>query len=80
MGPLLDAQIALALGVKVVGKDGVYTKAPDKEAGKYLLDQTIGKAKNAVDLNLTGVFSLKKLAEEAEEMMREEEKRTVKTR
>lgn len=54
MGPIVDAQIALALGVKVAGSDDVYVKAPDLNAARYLLDQTIGKARESVDLNHTG--------------------------
>lgn len=52
MGPIIDAQIALALGVKVAGSEDVYVKAPDQNAARYLLDQTIGKARETIDQNL----------------------------
>ena len=61
MKPIVDAQIALALGVKVAGEDGIYEKAPDKDAIKYLLDQTIGKARESLDLKHSGVVAVSHL-------------------
>lgn len=49
LDPILTAQIEAAKGmyVEVKGKK-VYREKPDVQAGKYLLDQTIGKAKETV--------------------------------
>lgn len=39
----------------------IWTKTPDVNAGKNLLDQTIGKARESVDLAVTGNLSLTEL-------------------
>ena len=54
--PLIEAQMALALGhyerVKVNGKtEKVYLQGPDQNAIKYLMDQTIGRAKESLELS-----------------------------
>lgn len=78
-GPIMDAQIELAKGVRVAkeitmnDEEGneisstviVYQKPPDREAAKMLIDQSIGKAKESVELSGHVDFSLKKLADEA---------------
>lgn len=65
-GELVRAQVDLASGLCVeetdtkVNADGeletkrrVYKRPPSNEALKYLLDQSVGKAKESLDLNLT---------------------------
>ena len=65
-GELVRAQVDLASGLWVeetdtkVNADGeletnrrVYKRPPSNEALKYLLDQSVGKAKESLDLNLT---------------------------
>lgn len=65
-GELVRAQVDLASGLWVeetdtkVNADGeletnrrVYKRPPSNEALKYLLDQSVGKAKELLDLNLT---------------------------
>lgn len=71
MGPILDAQIALAVGVRIAGEEGVYTKAPDHNAAKYLIDQAIGKAKETVDQNVRAEMPLSFLLQQALEVSRE---------
>lgn len=54
--PLLDAQIDLAKGISIIGKNGkVYEKEPDGNMLKYLLDQLAGKAKESIDIKHTGM-------------------------
>lgn len=50
--PIMTAQIEAAKGLYFIGKEGqvVYQEKPDITAGKNLLDQTIGKAKETVEL------------------------------
>jgi hypothetical protein len=65
-GELVRAQVDLASGLCVeetdtkVNADGeletkrrVYRRPPSNEALKYLLDQSVGKAKESLDVNLT---------------------------
>lgn len=40
---IVDAQIALALGVKVDDGSDVYTKPPDRAASEYLINRILGK-------------------------------------
>jgi len=49
--PLLEAQLDLALGVRVQDYDGgkVYNRVPDGNAIQYLLNQSIGKPKESVE-------------------------------
>ena len=49
--PLMESQLDAAVGHKYLDpREGkVYTKSPDINAGKYLLDQTIGKAKETIE-------------------------------
>jgi hypothetical protein len=66
--PILTGQIELAKGAyyEVIdgeGKKIVYRRLPDSNSAKYLMDQTIGKAKESIDMTVTPVFSLKALAE-----------------
>jgi hypothetical protein len=56
--PLLNAQIEAAKGIYVEkeldsGTVLVYREKPDINAGKYLIDQTIGKAKESLAVDLT---------------------------
>lgn len=56
--PLIRAQIDLALGhwkeeVKEGGKVKVYMTSPDKDAIKYLVDQTIGRPKESMEVSGT---------------------------
>ena len=54
--PILDAQIEVAQGIWIeeCDKDGrrirVYKKAPDHNVGRYLMDQTIGRATETVKM------------------------------
>ncbi len=53
---LMKAKLDLALGHKVQGKDDdgketIYEKSPDGKAIEYLLDQTIGKAAQKVEVS-----------------------------
>jgi hypothetical protein len=65
-GDLVRAQVDLAAGVwveetdtkinaegEIEEKRRVYRRPPSNEALKYLLDQSVGKAKDSLDLNLT---------------------------
>jgi hypothetical protein len=59
IGPILDAQIASAVGVKYVTEDGeIYTQKPDVSAGKNLIDQAIGKAKETVEQDIEVTLKL----------------------
>lgn len=60
--PILEAQIVAAIGVAVAVKDKTtgkiihaYTTPPDTAVGQYLLNQTIGKPKETLDLNTPNV-------------------------
>lgn len=54
--PIVSAQIDLAKGIRLVDEKGnVYQKAPDKDAAKYLLDHTVGKAKEKLDVQHSGL-------------------------
>lgn len=73
--PILEAQIEAAKGLyyEEVFKDGtkiIWRKEPDINASKYLLDQTIGRAKESVDVTTLGdkVFETKGL--DVEELAR----------
>lgn len=65
-GDLVRAQVDLAAGVwveetdtkinaegEIEEKRRVYRRPPSNEALKYLLDQSVGKAKESLDVNLT---------------------------
>jgi hypothetical protein len=54
--PLLAAKLDLALGVRIQGDDGesFYTKAPDPGSIQYLLNQSIGKPTEHVDVTSQG--------------------------
>lgn len=64
--PIITAQIALAVGIKMNTEDGdVYIKEPSIVAGKYLLDQCIGKPKESVAITQNDGLTLKELYERA---------------
>lgn len=55
LDPILDAQIESAKGLHYETKDKkVFTREPDVAAGKYLVDQLVGKAKESVDVTTKG--------------------------
>lgn len=59
LDPILTAQIESAKGLyyEEVSGDGtkkIWQREPDVNAGKYLLDQAVGKAKESVDLTSGG--------------------------
>lgn len=59
LNPILTAQIEAAKGLyyEEVFKDGtkkIWKKEPDINASKYLLDQTVGRAKENVDITSGG--------------------------
>lgn len=68
IGPIMDAQIALAKGalMSINGKNAFIEK-PDVGAGKYLIDQGIGKAKEQVEVKHTGL-TLRELHEQAKKL------------
>ncbi len=56
LAPIITAQIEAAKGVwREEVMDGekvrIYQKAPDRQAGEYLLNQAAGRPKGSVDLN-----------------------------
>lgn len=63
--PIMDAQVDLAKGIYVEEKNDkgervrVYQKEPDTVSAKYLLDQTIGRAKETIEMNSKlGIFQI----------------------
>ena len=76
--PILTGQIELAKGayhevIDVEGKKIIYRKLPDSGAATYLLNQTIGRAKETVDMNVAPAFSLIALSKRAAELRLEDE-------
>lgn len=63
---LLKAQFDLAIGVQVKeakgDKERVYTKAPDKDAGQYLINRVMGKPTERIEVENT--FDLTNLTDE----------------
>lgn len=52
---IVDAQIALALGVKTKTDEGdIYTTLPDKAAGQYLINRIMGSPTQKQDIDVHG--------------------------
>lgn len=52
LDPILTAQIEAAKGLYYIGDDGrtIYQKHPDTRTGEYLLNQSIGKPKESIEV------------------------------
>lgn len=56
---IIDAQVELACGIAIIDKkddsgERIFDRAPSAEAGKYLSEQTMGKAPQPIDLTSQG--------------------------
>lgn len=84
MEPILTAQIDSAKGLwmEELDSDGVrkriYRKAPDTRAVEYLVDQTIGRASQAIDVTSKGE-SVSVASPEAVALAREYERKLKET-
>ena len=81
LDPILTAQIEMAKGIYYEMDDGqgkkiVYRKLPDSAAATYLLNQTIGRAKESIDMTVIPKFSLKALAERRSRLQDENQQNT----
>lgn len=76
-GGLMDTMINLAKGIQVEGVDSegevkLYIKAPNAEILKYLTDQTLGKAKETLDVHTVKTLTEEEIEAGEEEAMSEE--------
>lgn len=76
-GGLMDTMISLAKGITVEeenadGTSKIYFKAPNAEILKYLTDQTLGKAKETLDVHTVKTLTEEEIEAGEEEAMSEE--------
>lgn len=74
---LIDTMISLAKGITVEeeiadGSSKIYFKAPNAEILKYLTDQTLGKAKETLDVHTVKTLTEEEIEAGEEEAMSEE--------
>ena len=61
---IIDAQVELACGIAIIDKkddtgERIFDRPPSAEAGKYLSEQTMGKAPQPIDLTSHGDITIK---------------------